>query len=334
MKRYQIVAIVLSLTMIWTTPVLAKLTGKRILVIHSYHLKHVSMPKRNQGLQNIFKAAPGVNVKYFYMDTKRKSSTAWKERVSRMALKEISAYKPDVIIPFDDNAQKYVATRYLNHDRPQIVFAGVNGEPDAYGYPASNATGILERTYPDQTLSLLSKIDPDIKQVVCLTDDSATSNGVIAYIASNRMPLEIKAFEQAGTFKEWKHLVLKYDKDPEVQAFLIPLYHTVKKSSGSNMRMEPAKVMEWTVKNITKPIGGLWPFATKDGALCAVTVDLTEHGRVSAEMALRVLNGEKAGDIPIIKNQDGYVILNNRSAKRLQVMIPFEILQVADRIIE
>lgn len=315
-------------------PAFAGLDGKRILVIHSYHLNHVSMPKRNNGLQEVLKSAPEIKVRYFYMDTKRKSSQSWKQIVADMAHSEIQAFNPDIIIPFDDNAQRYVVKKYLNAKRPQIVFAGVNAEPVEYGYPAENATGILERTYPDQTLSLLAKINPKIKKVVYLSDDSATANGVIKYINNNRMPLDIKAFVQPGTFGEWKAAALMYDKDPEVDAFLIPLYHTVKSSKGSDKRVLPKKVMQWTVKNIHKPVGGLWPFAAKDGALCAVTVDLTEHGRIAAQMSLRVLKGEKTGQIPIVKNKDGYIILNAQSAKRLNIPIPFEILQMADHIIE
>lgn len=178
---------------------------------------------------------------------------------------------------------------------------------------------------------MLAMINPAIKRVVCISDDSATSDGVIAYIKANKMPLEIVAYEQPVTFSAWKRVVRKYTKDPSVDALLIPLYQTVKSDEGGD-RVKPSTVMEWTVKNNSKPVAGLWPFATREGALCAVKVDLKEHGIVAANMALQILNGKKAGEIPIVKNQYGYVILNIRTANRLGVLIPYEIVQAADKL--
>lgn len=334
MIRTSLLFAFISFVILWEQPSIAEMTNKRILVIHSYHREHVSMPKRNIGLQNVLNDIEDIDIKYFYMDTKRKSSLEWKHKVARMAHERISEFEPDLLILFDDNAQRYVAKNYMNADKPQIVFAGVNDEPEAYGYPASNVTGILERTYPDQTLLLLSKIDPKIKRVAFISDDSATADGVIQYIRANKMPLDITAFDQPKSFDEWKKTVTRHENDPMVDAFLIPLYHTIKTTEKKDSRVPPPEVMKWTIDNTKKPIGGLWPFATKDGALCAVTVDLTEHGMVAAEMALRILNGVNAGQIPIVKNKDGFVIINIQTARRLDTLIPYEILQIADKILE
>ncbi len=314
-------------------PPVAHCREKRILVVHSYHREHVSMPKRNNGLHLVLDDVSGVLTQFFYMDTKRKSSLAWKTEIGLAAQRRINAFKPDVVIAFDDNAQEFVTRKYLGAATPQFVFAGVNGEPEDYGFPAANVTGILERVYPDQSLAMLAMINPKIKRVVCISDDSATSDGVIAYIKANVMPLEILAYERPATFSDWKRAVRAYKNDPAVDAFLIPLYQTVKSAAGGD-RVKPSTVMQWTVKTIAKPVAGLWPFATQDGALCAVTVDLKEHGVKAAHMALQILDGKKAGEIPIVKNKDGYVILNIKTAKRLGVQIPYEIVQAADRLIE
>jgi len=54
--------------------------------------------------------------------------------------------EPDVLIAVDDNAQKYAAKYFVNHPRIKIVFSGINGSVQPYGYDtANNVTGILER---------------------------------------------------------------------------------------------------------------------------------------------------------------------------------------------
>lgn len=332
MYRIQTAIMVFLATCLVAAPFIAHCEEKRIFVVHSYHREHVSMPKRNNGLNLVLDDVSEVLTHFFYMDTKRNSSLAWKREIGMAAQRRIDAFKPDVVIAFDDNAQEFVTKKYLGAATPQFVFAGVNGEPEDYGFPAPNITGILERVYPDQSLAMLAMINPDIKKVVCISDNSATSDGVIAYIKANEMPLEIVAYEQPATFSAWKQTVRKYQKDPSVNAFLIPLYQTVKSTAGGD-RVKPGTVMQWTVKNIAKPVAGLWPFATQDGALCAVTVDLKEHGIVAANMALQIIGGKKAGQIPIVKNKDGYVILNIQAAKRLGVHIPYEIILAADRLI-
>jgi hypothetical protein len=129
--------------------------------------------------------------------------------------------------------------------------------------------------------------------VACISDDSTTANEVMADIKSSKMPLEIVAYAQPATFEAWKETIRKYEHDPSVQAFRS---RSIKpsKSDEKDMRVAPSQVMRWTVDNVTKPIGGLWPFAT----------------------------------------QDGYVILNLRGANRLGIPIPYAIIQAADRIPE
>lgn len=92
--------------------------------------------------------------------------------------------------------------------------------------------------------------------------------------------------------------------------------------------------MNWTVDNVKKPVVGLWPFSTDDGALCAVVVDPREHGRVAAEMARQIMNGKKAGEIPVKGNKQGYVIVNVKTAQKLGMDVPFNIIESAQKIIE
>lgn len=45
---------------------------------------------------------------------------------------------------FDDNACELVGKKYINKTLP-LVFCGMNGEPENYGFPAENITGVVER---------------------------------------------------------------------------------------------------------------------------------------------------------------------------------------------
>ncbi len=307
----------------------------RVLVIHSYHKEYDWVDGINKAL--VASLEPSVEYRIFYMDTKRRPDEAWKKTAAVKAKKMIAEYKPKVVIAVDDNAQKYVVRNFVGRSPIQFVFCGVNAHPGVYGYPSGNVTGILERTYPKQVLEMLKRVNPNIKNVVWVSDDSQTAEEVLPRVRSKadagELPLKILSYSRPSTLGQWKSTIQRYEEKSQVHAFLIPLYHTVKDDSGQ-ISVKPADVMAWTVKNTTKPIVGFWPFSTDDGAICAVAVDPQEHGRVAALMAKQILSGKSAADIPMQVNQNGFVILNLKSANLLNVNVPFEVILSADKIIE
>lgn len=308
----------------------------KVLVIHSYHAGYDWVDGIDGEIKSII-GGEGTTLKFFYMDTKQKSNEAWKKESADLAMKEIESYSPDVIIAVDDNAQQFVVKDYIGKDGPQFVFAGVNAELDQYGFPAENVTGVLERTYAEQGMNLLLQILPDLKKVAYIADDSSTATLITPRSQevndSGRSPLEIVAFHRPSLFNEWKELINKYNADNSVGALIIPLYHTVKDNENGDS-IKPSDVMAWIVENSKKPVIGYWPFSTKDGALCAVVVDPKEHGKVAANMALQILGGKKAGDIPVVINKEGFVIINIKTASKLNIDVPFNLLQIADEVIQ
>jgi ABC-type uncharacterized transport system substrate-binding protein len=325
-----LIALVLNLLLITSA-----LCGNRVLVVHSYYEDFDWVQGINKGIRENLKS--DLEYQTFYMDTKRHPNIEWKKKSAREAAELLKTYHPQVVITVDDNAQRFFAHDYVGKSPIQFVFCGVNEEPEKYGYPAANVTGILERTYAAQVLGLLKRIYPKASNVAWVSDFSPTSVGVRTRVEKlarlNKLPLNIVAYKQPVTFEAWRTTIEALDRDPGVQAFLIPLYHTVTaKSDGQSML--PADVMAWTVKKTSKPIVGFWPFSADDGALCAVAVDPYEHGKVAALMARQILSGKKAGDLPIVTNRNGYVILNLNTANKLGIEIPFEVIQSADRIIE
>jgi len=309
--------------------------GNRVLVVHSYYKDFDWVQGVNKGIQENLKS--DQEYRTFYMDTKRHPSLEWKKKSAREAAELLKKYQPQVVITVDDNAQRFFAHDYVGKSPIQFVFCGVNEEPEEYGYPASNVTGILERTYAAQVLGLLKRIYPKAINVAWVSDYSPTSSSVLTRVEKlarlNELPLNIVAYKQPVTFEAWRSTIEAFDRNPGVQAFLIPLYHTVT-AKNDGQSMSPADVMAWTVKKTSKPIVGFWPFSADDGALCAVAVDPYEHGKVAALMARQIFSGKKASDLPIVTYSNGYVILNLKTANKLGIDIPFEVIQSADRIIE
>ena len=153
----------------------------------------------------------------------------------------------------------------------------------------------------------------------------------MAYFKTLDLPLKIVSIEQPSLFSEWQALIRTYQTT--VDAIGILAYQTVKKSPASDS-MNPKEVIDWTMSNNTKPTVGFIEFAMNDGVLCGVAESGEEHGLLSAETAIKILKGKKASNFPIKTAQMGTVIINIKTAKKLGIDIPPQIIQSAQRIIE
>lgn len=334
MKKVVFIILTVLLTIsIFSSP---GMTNGKVLVVHSYHAEYSWVQGLDTAIDEVLNSV-GIQSEKMYMDTKRKTSQEWKIKSGQMAQEKMAAMKPAVVITTDDNAQAFFAKNFVGKNESQFVFCGLNADPEKYDFPAANVTGILERTYTDQTLDLLQSVVPSIQEVVYIADDSSTANLVTPRIQAQakegKLPIAVNYFERPSTFDQWQAVIKKYNQNASIGAYLIPLYHTVKKTAGGE-RVPPSEIMRWTVANTNKPVVGLWPFSTDDGALCAVVVDPKEHGHVAAEMAATIVSGKKAGDLKAVTNREGYTIFNLKTAEAKGIEIPFDILENANRIIE
>jgi ABC-type uncharacterized transport system substrate-binding protein len=265
------------------------------------------------------------------MDTKRNTSPEFLKEAELICRQKVEQLKPAVVITTDDNAQSRFAAAYANKkDAPQFVFCGVNSEPEAYGFPASNVTGVLERAFIGQSIDMLKKITPQIKSIGIISDASTTGSLVMGQIKSDNVKISHKIL--CKTFDEWKKGIKTLNEKTDAVAVL--LYHTILENPEDKQSMEPSKIMEWTKNNTNLPTVGFWEFAIDDGALCAIAASGEDHGSQAGLMALQILNGKKASEIPVVTSKKGLIMLNLATAKEKGFTIPFQLIKIAVKIVK
>ncbi|MBN2559929.1 MAG: hypothetical protein JXQ75_03240 [Phycisphaerae bacterium] len=313
-------------------PVQAPSVTKRVLLVHSYHTGYPWVDAITQGVK---RALPGssVDLQVFYMDTKLKTSEEWKTQAGQAAQQVVSEWQPDVVIAADDNAQQYFAKHYAGRPMPQFVFCGVNAEPQDYGYPAPNVTGVVERPHFKASIDLLRKVCPGVKRLALVTDNSETSAGALHFMRGRNVGIEIASCETPGTFAKWQAAIERAQTSAD--AIAIYMYHTIKREGreGEELSMPPKEVMEWTIAHSTLPIVGFFIFTVDDGALCGLVESGVEHGFRAGRIALDVLKGKTAGSIPIVTALEGQSMLNLATAHRLGITIPANVIQGTDIVI-
>lgn len=310
---------------------------KRALVLHSYHPEYVWVQDVNEGIlkgldEERFEAEKNLKLEYFYMDTKRKTDEKWKLEVAAKAKAHIAAYKPDVVIAVDDNAQKYVVSDLAKGGSP-FVFLGVNADPLNYGYlrslenPGGQVTGSIERARFEQSFALLQQIVPGVHNLAVICDDGPTGVPIIQRVKEKAAAAEINvvALKQTGSFSEWKRFV--EEVQTQADALLVIVYHTLKDDTGQPVHEND--VLGWTVENSKLPDMGFWSWAVESGLLCSEAISGFQQGHFAATVASYVLMGQSPGEFPVDKPQRGEVCVNLARAKMLGIEIPYELARTA-----
>ena len=173
-----------------------------------------------------------------------------------------------------------------NH--PSIVFAGVNGTVEPYGYElADNVSGIYEhKNYGAlvETLTTLTEaVDEPVTGIQFLNDNSATAHSESEnYLLQDLSPFIPKPPLNVETIEEWKQAVARASKDNVI--LLIANYQNVRDSKG--LLVPSTRLIMWTEQNSKLPVLGANTSFISDGGMMTVAISGTEQGEVAMSLAI------------------------------------------------
>lgn len=293
----------------------------KVLLVFSYHQESPWVINQTSGVEDVF-TDKGFFIEKFYMDTKRHTSQEWETRVSKEAMKKIESMKPDVVMLFDDNACELVGKEYIGKDIP-FVFCGMNGNPEDYGFPAENITGVVERFHIQESINLLKKIVPDAKKMVLISDDGTTSKKFFSRINESENKNGFFELFKTNDFDQWKEKIEEYQESADALGLF--LYQTLK-AEGQEESIPAKEVIDWTLNNSTLPDFAFFDSVVEDGVLCGVTLSGYEQAKAASEIVLKILNGERITDIPVSKPEKVEYKINDKRAAQLNITIPDDLL--------
>jgi len=290
----------------------------KVLHIMSYHSPWEWTDNQLAG----FKAALNdldVEYKVIQVDAKRRNSPEWFEQIKAQAFEVIEEWKPDLVFSSDDDAQTHVCNRLAGGSIPH-VFCGVNAAPAYYGYTqCDNVTGVIEREHFVQTVRLVRRLSPDIKQIAIVTDQGEMWKDVIARINEQKSQLdgvEVVPCAVIETYQQYKDTLRTLENEVDAVGFLGVF--EFKDANGNNVALE--EVTRWTAENSKLPDFAFWEDRVYKGTLCTVTVSAWEQGNEAGKLARKILiDGVTPSSLPIRTTVRGEPFISLARARKLGI---------------
>lgn len=301
----------------------SNLESKNILILNSYHSGFEWTDDQTKGvLSSMSDINSNVNISIEYMDWKRYPTENNLNNTYQNLKDKYALQTTDVIICTDDAAY-FFALKYRSEifSNAPIVFCGVNSTGIALAKDESNYTGVLEEINPEDTIKAALKINPNIKDVYLLYDntESGISTGELCINAVNKIDstLNIISYNQKSSSEI---LTLLSQINPN-SMILITTYFTDVDGSALNHQAFCEELSEVS----PVPIYHLYDFALGDGILGGYLTSGMQQGIEAGNIAKRILNGEKADDIPILdlrSNQFTYDYLVSQKYEIIEKSLP------------
>jgi putative ABC transport system substrate-binding protein len=242
---------------------------------------------------------------------------------------ELMQARPDVIV-----VQSNLALRTLMGHRytGAIVFASVS-DPVGDGFvknlaqPGGNITGFtnFEPATGGKWLQTLKDIAPGVKSVLVLADTRIPANVQL-----------LRSVEAAATADATLHVLSAAGaSDAErllTSSIAVPGTGLIVLPSPTTTQARKS-IIAWAAKNRV-PTVYPFPHMAHEGGLVAYGIDHRETFRQAAGYVHRILNGARAGDLPVQQPNKYELVINAKAMRALGLATPASLIARADEVIE
>ena len=234
------------------------------------------------------------------------------DRFREEIIQKYSARKPDVIIAAGPESLKFIANLYDKFQGTPIIFCAIlGGIPDQLRHGMS-FTGVLAQLHPEGTLNAALRLLPSTKHVVVIGGVGKFDEGFEA-IAKQSFHNYESQLEFTYLFDLTMPALLERLKQLPSDTIV---YHTaITQDAAGDRFIDSAQSIPMVASAANAPVFVMDDVDLRAGTVGGDLVHWADDGRVAAEMAVRVLNGENPQNIPVVTNNHAYMF-DWRSLKR------------------
>jgi ABC-type uncharacterized transport system substrate-binding protein len=204
--------------------------------------------------------------------------------------------------------------------------------PQRLGLPKPNVTGITRGSYAVDMWKMANQLTGG-KTLGMLSKKSFAMEGIKSVMLARADALEkasgvrLKDMYLCDTFSEWQNHVKIWSED------LMYVIDTTRLTDG-NRELMPEESVTWTVANAKVPVIGVNEYDVRYGALFSIVTSDAQWGRQAVAMAKKIMDGTPVSAIPMESVTKGSLLINAKTAEKLGIEIPYEILESAEKVYE
>ncbi len=290
---------------------------KRVFVLHSYHKGLAWTDSEDTSIQSVLRKQENIEVYTEYMDTKRVADARHYALLTELFRKKYGHMKFDVIILSDEDAYDFVLK---HHDslfpKVPVVFCGVNFfDASMIESRRDYYTGVVEAYDVRNTIRTALRLHPDTYRIVVINDRSATGlankkilNEVMPEFEKRLKVIYLEDLDMNDLLKQVKNLT---------HGDLILLMTFNRDHSGRIFVYDDS--ISLVAKEASVPMYGVWDFYLGKGIVGGMLTSGVDQGRVAAEMAVRIMAGEKVRDIPVVTQSPNRYMFDFEQLRRFAV---------------
>lgn len=296
-------------------------TGFSVLILHSYHQGHAWTDSVSAGISSVTTSAEiPVVLSFEYMDSAGSSGEGYFRMLHDYYYARYSGRHFDAIIASDENAFRFLSLHHasLFPDTP-VIFCGATYPDETTLDGWDDCTGVVQEAAIRETLDAALALQPEARHLMVINDRSPTGisqkeqlqnllpvyDSRIDTVYHDDMTLEGMQSAVAGVTDDTIVLLLTISRDAS------GTYYDYAESTEAITAASPV------------PVYAVWEHYLGRGIVGGKLTGGIAQGEAAAKLTLRVLRGERASTIPVVRDA------NNRLMFDYEVMQRFGISEAA-----
>jgi PAS domain S-box-containing protein len=317
MKTIRLICYAAMLFLMLSSSAMSAENRQKILCLHSYDPSYEWQKSMDTAIdRTLLNAAPDIEIYHEYMDVLRNPDPAFQVDLFNYLKSKYREISFNVVLATDNNALNFLLNyRDWLMGQVPVVFLGINNYSRYMLRNQPFYTGVAENIDMAETLKTAIHLMPQIRKLVVYGSWNTTFFENVSLlnqaVSGNNLSVEIQLVENISISRILSH-ASGLEKDTAV-IFL----SQVLDDDGSLMSI--TKSIRMISQASPVPVLGFWDFTLGNGALGGKLVSGQSQGETAARIALQILNGENAENIPVIEKSPNRFMFDYVQMKRFSI---------------
>jgi two-component system, cell cycle sensor histidine kinase and response regulator CckA len=290
--------------------------GRRhVLILNSYHKEFPWTDNQVAGAREVLnEALKNLELYVEYMDTKRIYTNEYFKRLVHTYHLKYDKVQLDAIITTDDNALRFALRHHEEiFQSAPVSFCGINDYPSFSLEGKKDFTGLVEVLDIEDTLNLALKLHPGTRKVFVVVDNTPTGIGQRKEVAiASRQYADLEFEYLKGEDYSTAEILERLGHVPKDSIVLL----TVWLRDKNNDYAATDEVGALISAKSKVPVYGIIDMYLGHGIVGGKLLNSETHGRIAAEMAVRIFKGEKPSDIPVLMESSNPYMFDDTQLRR------------------